>query len=411
MQRIWLVSELYFPEQISTAYFLTKIAESLAETYNIKVISGPATNFFRAETCPKHELINKVEIFRCRGTNFDKDLFWGRLVNLVTRSATILWMSLLLCQRGDTILVVTNPPLLPFVTLLVKWFKGCNFVLLIHDVYPEVLVKTGLCRPSSAIVRIVQLANQVLYNQSHKIITLGRDMTQLVQAKVPGSGNKIYCIPNWAENEIVSPAEKASNELLQELGITTRFIVLYAGNMGRTHGIDYLAEAAKSLEGNTQIHFVVIGFGTKRVWLEEYVKHQKLENISICSFRPPSEKTISLNACDIALISFIPGMAGVSVPSRMYNQMAAGKPIIALTDDWSELAEVVREEEIGWVVKPADVAALVRTIQFAADNPQLCAEMGAKAAVVAQTKYTFTQATQSYKKLFKELFANPLELN
>ncbi len=332
-----------------------------------------------------------------------------RLTNLITRSAAILWKSLLFCKRGDIILVVTNPPLLPFAALLVKWLKGCGFVLLIHDVYPEVLIATGICKPSSVIVKIGQLANRLLYSQSTRIITLGRDVAQLVQTKIFGNKNKICCIPNWAENEIVSPTDRANNVLLQGLGVANRFVVLYAGNIGRTHGIEYLAEAAKLLEKTTSIHFIVIGLGAKKMWLEEYVQCKKLENVSILPLRPASEKIISLNACDVALISFVSGMAGVSVPSRMYNQMAAGKPIIAITEDWSELAEVVREEEIGWVVQPGDVAALIHTIQFAADNPQLCAEMGAKAAFIAQTKYTFTEVDQSYKKLFKELFSTPSE--
>ena len=126
-------------------------------------------------------------------------------------------------------------------------------------------------------------------------------------------------------------------------------------------------------------------------------------NIIALSSRTRSEQSVSLNACDVALISYVPGMAGVSVPSRMYNQMAAGKPIIAVADDWSELAEVVREEEIGWIVKPGDVEGLINTIKFAAAHPELCVQMGIKAAKVASSKYTFTKADQAYKKLFKEI--------
>ena len=46
MMTLWIISELYFPEQTSTGYILTKIAEGLAEEYNVQVITGPATNFF-----------------------------------------------------------------------------------------------------------------------------------------------------------------------------------------------------------------------------------------------------------------------------------------------------------------------------------------------------------------------------
>ncbi len=273
MKRIWVLSEIYFPEQTSTGYLLTKTAEGLAQEYEVKAITGPATNFFQNVDSPEYEVRNNVEIFRCQGTNLDKNSLIGRLINLITRSTTIFWKALLSCQRQDVILVVTNPPLLPFVALLLKWLKGCRFVLLVHDVYPEVLVAAGICQPSSLTVKIGKLANSILYRQSSKIVTLGRDMSKLAQAKLSdGNERKIHCIPNWADNDIVKPKEKSNNKLLQELGIGDHFVILYAGNIGRTHGIEYLAQAAKSLQHKSKIHFIVLGFGAKQKWLEEYVK-------------------------------------------------------------------------------------------------------------------------------------------
>ncbi len=411
MKCIWFLTELYFPEQTSTGYFLTKIAEGLAEEYDVKVITGPATKSLSpCEEFPIHERRNKVEIWRCNGTNLNHNLLLGRFLNLMTRSVAIFWKALFLCQREDIILVVTNPPLLPFVALIIKWLKKIQFVLLIHDVFPEALVAAGMCDRSSIIVRIGKMMNRILYQQSSKIVTLGRDMTKLTSAKLSDRDeNKIVCIPNWADNQIVRPTARGNNTKLQELGVTEKFVILYAGNMGRSHGIEYIAEAAQNIHNNKNIHFIISGFGYKKKWLEQYVISNNLENVNILNRCPSSELIIVLNACDVAIISFIPGMAGVSVPSRMYNQMAAGKPIIALADDWSELAEVIREEEIGWLVKPGDITSLVNTIQLAADNPELCAQMGSRAAVVAQAKYTFTQADKAYKQLFRELFESELE--
>jgi colanic acid biosynthesis glycosyl transferase WcaI len=401
MNRILVLSELYYPEQTSTGHLLTKTSEGLAEDFTVKVIAGPATNFLKSTEAPVWEIRNNVEIFRCQGTSFEQNNLFGRAINLVTRSLTIFWKSFTTAQKQDVILVVTNPPLLPFVALLIKWLKGCKLVLLIHDVYPEVLVATGLSQANSLVVKIGQLMNRLLYDRADRIITLGRDMSKLALAKLKdGNDDKIHCIPNWADNELVKPTDRSSNPLLQELGISDRFVILYAGNMGRTHGIEYLAEAAKKLKDNLQIHFVVLGFGAKRKWLEDFIVRENLNSVTILSPRPRSEQIVFLNACDVALISFVPGMAGVSVPSRTYNQMAAGKPIIAVADDWSELAEVVREEEIGWVVKPGDINSLVKAIELAANNPQLCQQMGSKSAIAAQNKYDFKRADRDYKKLF-----------
>lgn len=404
MSRIVVLSEIYYPEQTSTGYILTAIAEGLAEEYEVKAIAGPATSFYQSVDVPEHEIRNGVEIWRCGGTRFNKNRLLGRLANLLTRSGSIWFKALQICQPDDVILVVTNPPLLPLVALSIKWLKQTRYVLLIHDVYPEVLVATGLVGPNSIVIKLSQWLNRGVFQQASKIVTLGRDMTQLAAAKLTTqSTDKIKCIPNWADIERIKPTNKQNNILLQELGLGDRFIVLYAGNIGRTHGIEDIVEAAAQLESNPEIYFIIIGEGAKKTWLEQQVKTQKLKNISILPFRPPGEQNISLNAADVGIIAFVPGMAGISVPSRMYNQMAAGKPIIAVADDWSELARVVQEEEIGWVVSPGDVSALVDTILTAANQSQVCLQMGAKAAALAQQKYTFTQVAESYKQLFKGL--------
>ena len=405
-RRIFIFSELYFPEQTSTGYLLTKISECLANEYKVNVITGPATNFFHKANYPPYEIRHQVEIFRCNGTSFKQYSILGRFVNLITRSAAILWKGLFICQPKDIILVVTNPPLLPFIALFIKWLKECQFVLLIHDVYPEVLVASGLCKDSSFIVKIGQAMNKILYAHASKIITLGRDMTALAEAKLSQDIDKIICIPNWADNEIVKPISKANNPLLEELRLSGKFVVLCAGNMGKTHGIEYLAQTAKNAHlKKLEIHFLVIGSGSKKKWLEDYISTENISNITIIpiSVRPRSEQIVSLTACDVAIILFVPGMAGVSVPSRMYNHMAAGKPIIAMADDCSELAQVIKEENIGWIVSPGDIEGLIRSIELASTHPDLCVQMGSRAAVVAQTKYTFDRSGEAYKQLFREL--------
>lgn len=404
MARIWVLSELYYPEQTSTGYLLTKTAEGLAEKFDVKVITGPATNFLNKQNAPTHEIHNGVEIFRCLGTTFSKDLLIGRLINIVTQSLAICWKVVRSCRSEDVIFVVTNPPLLPFVALFVKFVKRTRVVLLMHDLYPEAIVASGMLRPRSPVVRFATYLNHFLYNKVDKIITLGRDMSTIVRQKLNAKQNTIVCIPNWAESDSIFPLARQENPMFEEFHLTDKFVVLYAGNMGRTHGIEVIAEAAKALLG-TNVHFAVLGFGAKKKWLEDFVNANKLTNVTILAPRPRSEQLYFLNFADVALISFVAGMAGISVPSRMYNQMAAGKPIIAVCDKWSELALVVDEEQIGWVVPPGDVTELVAKICQAAEHPNVCSEMGQRAAKIAQEKYGLARANAAYQKVFAELLA------
>ncbi|MEM9218616.1 MAG: glycosyltransferase family 4 protein [Cyanobacteria bacterium P01_F01_bin.150] len=402
-QKVLVLSEIFFPEVTSTGYFLTKIAEGLSNSYAVKVLAGPIANESQITDVLDEDKIRQIEIHRCNGTEFDKNWLPGRILNGITRSFAIFYESLKLCDRGDIIFVVTNPPLLPFFALLLSWLKGAKLVLLVHDVYPEALIASGLIKKNSLPSKIIQLANKFLCRKADRLVTIGRDMSKVLSEKVSNQ-EKLCCIPNWADLELVHPASKQDNPVLQKLDMTENFVVLHAGNMGRTHDIELLAHAAVTLEKeNSNVRFVFVGSGAKKEWLAEFIAENKLSNVHLLPFLPHSEKNISLNACDVAIISYLPDMAGISVPSRMYNHLASGKPIIAVADAWSELAQVVLEDNVGWNSHPGDLESLVDIIRQAAQNPEQCQQMGDKAAAIAREKYTLEHSDRAYSKLFESL--------
>ncbi|MGA8731584.1 MAG: glycosyltransferase family 4 protein, partial [Terracidiphilus sp.] len=184
----------------------------------------------------------------------------------------------------------------------------------------------------------------------------------------------------------VRPAPRDSNLLILELGLTQKFVLLYAGNMGHPHGIETLAAAIEALENDEDMHFIFIGSGVKQKILDQMVARGS-KNISILPPRPRSAQNEFLNACDVAILSLVPGMLGLAVPSRTYNLMASGKPVIALVSESSEVAKVVREEDIGWVVEPGAVDDAVKAILQAKDCRKRLSEMGARARHAAETKY------------------------
>jgi glycosyltransferase involved in cell wall biosynthesis len=406
MNRIIVLSELYYPSQESTGRIITQIAEGLAQTFSIKVVTNLVARSLMQESVLQHEIKQSIEIWRCKVTSFDKNWLPGRLINGLSSSISIFFKALFLVEEEDCILVVTNPPFLPFIALLLKLLKRCHLVLLVHDVYPEALIVSGLTDEFSTLSKLLRLVNSNLYQNADRIVSLGRDMTKLLETRgLNNASSKIVCIPNWAECSQIYPMKKSDNSIVKKLGLEDKFTVLYAGTMGRTHDIEIIGKVAATFEDlDHRVYFLFIGTGLKQLQLEHFIASNNLQNAYVMPYLPSSEKNISHNACDVAIISFLPGMVGVSVPSRMYNIMAAGKPIIAVADLESELAEVIREENIGWVVQPRDVQGLTTTILDAVSNPVKCSEMGSNAAVVARSKYTFDKINSAYHQLFSELF-------
>jgi colanic acid biosynthesis glycosyl transferase WcaI len=403
--KIWVISELYYPEETSTGYLLTKIAENLANHFPVSVLCAQPTYSNRGVRAPVDEVRNGVAIHRCSATTFNKDVLFLRIINFVTISVSILFQTWFKLKAGDCVLVVTNPPLLPFLMALACRLRRAKFLLLIHDVYPDSLIAAGLFTSSSLPAQIVRWLNQRLYRAADRIVVLGRDMKKLVEKKLdPQHYSRIVLIPNWADLDEVSPMDRKQNALLNELGLQNRFVIQYAGNMGRTHGLECLVECARQFNTQPELHFLFIGSGGKLRWLKETVEQLGLKNITILPQRPRTDQNNFLNACDIAVISYVSGMSGISVPSRMYNIMAAGKPILAVAEVDSELALVLKEEKIGWVASPGNVEALLETIRLVQSDPEIINEFSRRARTTVEEKYSLNAIIQLYVKMFVELY-------
>lgn len=399
---IWVLSELYYPEDSATGYNVTRVAEGLALMYNVRVLCAQPTYSGRGTRAVRDEVHHNVHIHRCMSTAFNKDVIGLRLLNLVSISISIFLNSLWRIGRADLVLVVTNPPTLPFVVYLACKLKGARLVLRVEDVYPDALVAAGMANANSLLARVFDVLQRKLYIGSDRVVVLGRDMMRLVQSKVSNTA-PVVLITNFADSDQIRPQAKNENSLLHELDITDKFVAQYSGNMGRTHGLENLLDCAIKLQHDESIHFLFIGSGAKMTWLQHMVRESSLENVTLLPPRPRSELSTSLNACDIALISFAPGMTGVSVPCRMYNIMSAGKPILAVTDHDSELALTVQEERIGWVVPPGNGDLIAEVIKSARSKPQLIAEMSTRSRMTAERRFSREKVIHEYQHLVRDI--------
>lgn len=403
VKRIWVFSELYYPEQAATGYFLTRIAEDLAGEFDVRVLCAQPTYLARGTKAPKEEVRRGVSIIRCAGTTFDKDVLPFRFINLVTISISILFRGLWSVNRGEYVLAVTNPPTMPFVAALVCWFRGAHLVLKIEDLYPDAVVAAGMIAAGSRWARLFDRLQRFLCDFATRIIVLGRDTEAIIARRYPIDRQKIVYVPHWAEVKEIIPERRQGNALLARIGIDDKFVIQYSGNIGRTHDVESVLECADVLRGDHRIHFLIIGWGAKRDWLTATKAMKGLSNVTILPPLPRNELPTSLNGLDVAIIPMIPGMLGVSVPSRLYNILAAGKPLIVTADEESELAQVVREEEVGWVVPPRRPDLLTQAVVEAVSSPEKLAAMSRRARQVAETKYA---SSERYVALFRALADN-----
>ncbi len=403
MKRLLVFSELYYPEETSTGYFMTKIAEGLSADLSVMAICAQPSYSMRGTRASVRETHKGVSIRRYPSTTFDKDRLALRLLNIFSICFSCFFWAIRSMRSSDLVLVVTNPPLLPFIIWLVSKLRGAKFVLRIDDVYPDMLNVTGMLDKASFVYRAIDKLNSYLYRDAVHIVVLGRDMRSRVLKKMGQQHhNRIHIIPNWAETDQISPCPRENNPLLRELQLN-KFVVQYAGNMGYPHDIESLVEAAKVLSKNPKIHFLFIGSGVKRGWLEEQIKINSLNNITLLDPRPRVEQNTFLNACDVAVSALVKGMSGISVPSRMYNIMAAGKPVVAIGDEDSELGFIIREERVGWIAPPGKVRAFVSAVLEAESDSERLVAVGERARLLVEKEYSREHVISLYRSLFSKM--------
>ena len=398
-----MVSELYYPELTSTGYFLTGVAEGLTGDYDVFVLCGQPSYWARGFRAPSREMRSAVDVQRCLATTFDKNKSFGRILNLITISLSIFLTALFRILPGDIVIVVTNPPLLPYLAALACRVRQARFVLLVHDVYPEILTRMDILKPQSSLLRLLNRASVWLYRSADRILVLGRDMQLLIRQKLPSWQDRVVIATNWANTEMIVPMPRGSNQLLDRLQLKDKFVVEFFGNMGRPHCIEDLLDAAELLRSAPGIHFLLVGWGVKKIWAVKEKQARHLENMTILDPLPREQSCDVQNACDIAINTLSREMSGISVPSRTYNAMASGKPILAVCDDDSELAAVIREERIGWVVPPGRPDLLATAIRTAKADPDELRIMGARAHQAAEAKYTLASVLKVYTAIIEGL--------
>jgi glycosyltransferase involved in cell wall biosynthesis len=350
--KTWIVTEYYYPTIISTGYYITEIAEYLAiKNNNIHVICTNSNyNNTINQATEKEDVVNNVHIHRVFIGNISKNVFILRAIKLFWSSLKLFLKLICKVRSGDKVLVVTNPAFLFLLLPIIKKIRKIQYNILIHDIFPENLVAIGKIRKTSILYKTLKILFDHAYSQAETCIAIGRDMIEVIKSKLRNR-SKIILITNWADVEEVFPVEKEKTKMINHLNLANKFVYQFAGNLGHAQGLDNILEAIKMID-NSNLHFLFIGAGAKEETIRDYIKNNSKGNVTLVGFQSRNDQNDFLNACDIAIVTLNEGMFGLGVPSKAYNIMASGKPIIIIADKNSEISLCVKEFNLGWVVEP-----------------------------------------------------------
>lgn len=391
-QALWIISELFPPEETSTGYIMGEIANAMTQKYEVKVICGPAVYDSQKKQDANSKMVvdEHIKVYHVDAVPENKNSKISRIKKFLLMSWRIYRVAKKHIRKGDHVLMVTNP--FPLVVLMghLRRHRKFELAMLVHDVAPENLY-TDIHIPG-VVYPIVKRVFNKAYASTDQLLSLGRDMSEVLLQKVKdglkgfrlskrtGELPRIKVIENWSDIENIRPSEDFNEK---------KITIQYAGNIGNAQGVGELVDVLHEAKCE-QVAFSIWGTGSAENTIKGKVQEYGMEKqVSFHGAYFRSEQQKVLNACDIALVRLVEGMYGLGVPSKTYNILAAGKPILYIGEKGSEIWRVIEDNGNGVCFEPQDRQGLMSYLcDLSLEKRETLRKMGRISRKLAEEEYS-----------------------
>lgn len=393
---ILFLCQFFYPEHNSSATLPFDTAKYLASHgFTVDALCGYPKEYSDQAHVPLREEKDGVNIQRIRYIQLGRVSKLGRLINYFSFTASA-FFHLFKLRRYKSVIVYSNPPILPFIAVLGNVLFGTKIVFVAYDVYPEVAYASNSLRPDSIIAKGMRWLNHQMYKRVSRVVALTDEMKEFLLAhRSELSEDRVVTIANWAHEK----KSIATPEAYERFGYTPdQFIVAYFGNMGICQEMETLLGAMRALKGNKKIRFLFVGHGNKKEHVERVAK--ETGNAQVVDFLTGAafQEAISIASC--CVVSLEKGLMGMCAPSKYYSYLQGGKPILAVVEEGSYIAQEVEWEKIGRAISIGDVNELSEAIMGMSGNPEECKVMGERAAALYEREYMLEIGLGKYEDMF-----------
>jgi glycosyltransferase involved in cell wall biosynthesis len=316
---------------------------------------------------PRRENVRGVEIIRTGSTTFGRASLFGRGIDYLSFALNALM--LIRKQKNSLIVAMTDPPL----TSVVAAMSGRPFVNWIQDLFPDVAEALGVRAP-----RWLHRLRDWSLRRARRNVVIGEQMA----ARVPNA----IVQHNWADAEL-HPVDVPHD----------KFVVGYSGNLGRAHDVSTMIGAMRLLRDDANIVFSIRGGGAK---LDE-IRKENLPNVRFEPYAARGRLSESLSSADAHLVTLNPTLEGLIVPSKFYGVIAVARPLLYVGSPDGELARLVVQHGLGYVIEPGESVTLANAIRELAADAEKRAEMGRRARSLYESRFAPGIALAEWEKILE----------
>ena len=296
--------------------------------------------------------------------------------------------------KVDGVLAMSPPLTLGLTGWCTKIIRRAPLVFNIQDVFPDAAIQTGAIS-NKKIIAAAKWLERMSYQRSDAVVLLSQDLRTNIASKIDKKfHHRLHVIPNFVDTIAITPQDRMT-AYRSELGIGNQLVVMYAGNVGFSQSLNLVVDAAARFP---DIAFVVNGDGAARKKLEEDCA--QLTNVFFGDYQPIERLSEVLATGDIHLVPLRAGLPSVSVPSKSYSILAAGRPMLAAIDPGTEIPNMLQQSGAGVAVEPDNSTAFIEALGQLVSRREELHEMGSRGRTWVETHVSPASVAAQYEAIF-----------
>lgn len=399
-KKFLLISQVFYPDQVSTANLFTDLCSVLAEKGIEVEVWAAHPSYTESKRQPRVLEHRGIKIRFLQSTNFPKSSLPGRILNILTFTFSA-GLKTLFSRDNSPVWTHTTPPFLSILISFICYVRKRKFVYILLDIFPEGLVRLKKVSKRNPFIHLWNRLFLKSLIKSEKIIVIGRDMYHLIGSLSNECQRKTEYIPLWQDDNLIFPVDFQDNNFINRNGLNSKFVVQYSGNMGLWNELRTIGKAVnKNIEN---VEFIIVGGGLRKKELIDEFSEKDLHNVIILPFQSNENFNTILSASHVHLVTLKENMEGVAVPSKIYGILASGRPVIAMVPVNSEIAYIVKEENCGFVISPDNLDGLINAICVLKSDKSLMKQLGLNSRRAFEKKYTVRIIADRYLTLMNQI--------
>jgi colanic acid biosynthesis glycosyl transferase WcaI len=273
-------------------------------------------------------------------------------------------------------------------------------VLNIQDIHPDLSIESGLLR-HPILIKAALAFERWIYRHHRDIVVISPGFKRNLLAKGVAA-ETVSVISNWVDTDFLRPLDK-DNPVARRLGLADRFVAMYSGTISISsyETLVRLLDAAALLRDEPKLLLAIVGGGFKSGDLRAEAERRGLPNVAFLPFQPHADLPSLLASADVLLVPLDKEKSLLSVPSKLYSAMAAGRPVLGLAVEGSEVHTLIAESGCGISVPPDDPARVAAAIRGLAADPALGGRQGAAGRAHALAHYSRESVVGAYDRLME----------